>query len=447
MKQLIEGNKQQQPHPDVLNAMRESIELTWSDACKLLLERKFILDQNVNFHEKLEECRGKMSALEMSCRDTMIPIEIDSVLEYLEKFKQLRTDVLTSVMSGLKEGSTLIDRLKRLADIGSLDSRPEHIKTDALKAVTQVEVFLEDLHDKRNTLELAWQTRKTQLEQCYALAVLAKDIIELETLLERRRNEILDSFSLGDSETTADLLLQTYVKAKDDAKNLRDKAVKIAKATQHLVSTGCFAGDQASHKAYNVLSIATEYFDEIDRRQNLLEQSKDFFKKSETVLTKLELLEVEVSTLKIPTGSPEILAVHTRILKDLHGLIDEPVHLGNKLIEAVHRKQPDSAGVKRTIEEMENRKIYLENVCSNNSEEQIRISQLLNVFLERYNNILSWLVSIAEVFLRTNNNMGRNQPQSKDFLNLHHQLLSDLEVSSQNIFIHLVINKLKITSF
>lgn len=409
--------------------MTSSMELTWSDINKMLLERKFILDQNVNFHEKLEECRGKMSALEMSCRDTMIPIEIESVLEYLEKFKQLRTDVLTSVMTALKEGSALIDRLKRLFETGSVDSRPEHIKADAMKSVHQIEVLLEELHDKRNNLEAAWQTRKTQLEQCYALAVLAKDIIELEDLIERRRNEILNSFSLGDSETTADLLLQTYISAREDAVSLRDKAVRITKATEQLVLTGCFAGDQASQKAYHILENTTEYFDEIDRRENLLEQAKEFFKKAEKALQKLEKLEVEVSTSKLPPESDERKEMQAKILNELEGLIEEPVSLGNTLLEIVYHNPSESSGIKRTIEEMENRKIYLENVCSSDKERNIQIAHQINLFLEKHNSILSWLVSIAEIFLKTNKNLGSTLDDGKEFLNLHHQLLSDLEVS------------------
>lgn len=414
---------------EVFAAMTASMQLTWEDINKMLLERKFILDQNVNFHEKLEECRGKMSALEMSCRDTMIPIEIDSVLEYLEKFKQLRTDVLTSVMITLKEGSQLIDRLKRLFEIGSVDSRPEHIKIDAIKSVHHVELMLEELHDKRNTLETAWQTRKTQLEQCYALAVLAKDIIELEDLIEKRKNEILNSFSLGDSETTADLLLKTYRTAQEDAISLRDKALRITKATEKLVLTGCFAGDQASQKAYNVLSNATDYYSEIERRENLLEQSKEFFNKAEKALEKLELLEVEVSTSKLPPESNELLELHKRILEDLIDLIEEPVRIGTELLTTVHYNPQESGGIKRTVEEMENRKIYLENVCSTNSERNVKITHALNLFLEKYNNILSWLLSIAEIFLRTNKELGGRLEHGQEFLNLHHQLLSDLDVS------------------
>lgn len=427
-RKISEKVENERPCPEVLNAMRQSLGLAWEDILKVLIEKKDILDQNTNFHEKIEECKGKMEALEMLCHDTMIPIEIESVLEYLEKFKHLRITVLNAIAAALKEGKFLIENLKKLEEAGTLDSRPDHIRLEAIKSIRQVEKIQETLHDKRNVLELAWQNRKTQLEQCYTLAVLAKDIIDLEDVLDRHRNELHDSFTLGDSSITVDNLLRGYNLNKSDAISLRDRALKITKATQELVESGCFAGDEASSKAYSVLSSCTEYFDEVDRREMLLQQSKEFFLEAEKALSKLEKLEVEISTQKLKAGSQEIISIHARILKELVGLIEYPVKLGHALLEAVHYAQPDSIGIKRTIEEMENRKIYLENVCSMNSEDNLKVSEALIKFMEKYNSILSWLLSVADVFLRTNKNMGSDLIGSKEFFHLHHQLLADLEV-------------------
>lgn len=99
--------------------MGQSLSLAWSDVLKLMQQKKHILDLNANFHEKLGICKGKMSALEVACRDTMIPIEIESVQEFLNKFKQLRIEVLASVMVALKEGNELLANLRELAHTGT----------------------------------------------------------------------------------------------------------------------------------------------------------------------------------------------------------------------------------------------------------------------------------------------------------------------------------------
>lgn len=391
-------------------------------------QKKHILDLNVNFHEKLGICKGKMSSLEVACRDTMIPIEIESVQEFLNKFKQLRIEVLASVMVALKEGNELLANLRELAHTGTIDSRPEHIKYEVKKSIHQVEKWLEDLHDRRNILESAWQTRKIQLEQCLALAIFAKELGDLETILKNRKNELSSMPNLGDSESSAIHLLQDYIALKQDAISLRDKALRITRATEKLVATGCFADDEACNRAYGVLSGCVEYLDSIEQIENLLVQSKEFFAKAEKALSILEKLEIEVSTTKHPDGSSEAINIHAKVLNEIVGLTDEPLRLGYAILAEVGRSSANVSGIERVIEEIENRKVYLEEICTMNSEHSLKVSESLNEFLEKHNKILSWLVSNAEATLRNSNNMGTTLPECNDFLKVHHQLLSDLEV-------------------
>lgn len=50
---------------------------------------------------------------------------------------------------------------------------------------------------KRQYLEISWQNRKTQLEQCLALAILARDLRELEEIVKERRNMLSHTDHLG----------------------------------------------------------------------------------------------------------------------------------------------------------------------------------------------------------------------------------------------------------
>lgn len=88
-----------------------------------------------------------------------------------------------------------------------------------LTAISQVERWLEDLHDRRRTLELSWQSRKTQLEQCLALALLTTDLRLLEEIFADRREGLSrNSDELGDSESSAQLLLNEHLKLLPEAK-------------------------------------------------------------------------------------------------------------------------------------------------------------------------------------------------------------------------------------
>lgn len=420
-------------HPEVLDAMGESLSLVWRDVLDLLKRRKHILDSNANLHEKIGVCTAKMAALEMACRDTMIPIEIESVQEFLNKFKQLRIEMLAAVMVALKEGNELLTCLRDIANCGTLDSRPDHIRLEVKKSITMVEVWLEQLHDRRNILEVAWQTRKVQLEQCLALAIFAKELNELESMLRLRQNDVHGVPNLGDSEVTASHLLQKYVDLKQDAVSLRDKALKITRATEKLLASGCFAGDEACTKSYQVLSGCTELLDTVDRTEHALSQARDFFGKAERALGVMERLEIEITSCRHSVGSPQALTLQTQILHDLTELTQEPLQLGYSILNDVGRSNAQVSGIERVLEDMENRKVYLEDLCSASSEQVIKISQTLTTFMEQHNSILSWLVSIAEAFLRKTNNLGTDLKTSNDFLKLHHQLLSDLEVQYSNL--------------
>lgn len=71
----------------------------------------------------------------MACNDTLLPIEIEAVKSFLTKIQDLRKDMLEALMGALQEGKALLDKLKELANEGTLDSRPDNIKDEAKHGV------------------------------------------------------------------------------------------------------------------------------------------------------------------------------------------------------------------------------------------------------------------------------------------------------------------------
>lgn len=406
--------------------MHESLQIVWDDLLKLIQQRRHILDMNANFHNKMSDVKTKLTALEAACKDTMIPIEIDSVQEFLCQFKQLRIDVLASVMEALKHGNELLSAIREIAPRDTLDSRPDHIRLEVKKSVVQVEVWLEDLHDRRNALEMAWQMRKIQLEQCLSLAIFSKELGELESELHMRKTELDSMPYLGASESEAVHMLQKYISLKQNAMGLRDRALKITRATEKLVSSGSFSGDEAYVNAYNVLGKCTEYLEAIDHIEHLLTMSREFYGKAEKALSVLSKLAAEVYDSKL---SIEATAAHPNILNDIVELTEEPLKLGYSLLADVGRSNANVSGIERTIEDIETRKIYLEEICSINRQHRAEVTQSLQGFYMKYEKILEWLVSVAESVIKENSSMGSNMQTSNDFLKVHHQLLGDLEVS------------------
>lgn len=413
---------------ELVNAMADTLNIIWADILHLLQDRQNILHFCTEFHDKMVQCQRRMDQLEVACIDTMIPIEVTAVQEFLNKFKQLRIDMLTAVMAALKDGNELLAQLQELENMETLDTRPEHIKRDATRAVHQVQQWLEALHDRRNALEIAWQTRKTQLEQCLALAMLGRELIEVEATLVQQRNEVTSMFSLGECEHTANNALHNYREFKQHALLLRDRALKITRAKEKLQTSGTFTGDEACARAYNVLSACTEHLDLVDQREHWLQQSRDFFEKADNTLKVLEKLEVELANVKLPPNSPESFAMYAKVHRDVGHFTEEPLRLGYSILDEVGRTQPETQGIKRVLDEIENRKAYIEGICANSNEDQRRVQLALKEFLSQYNDLLEWLMSSGQQYLQQNIHMGRNLEQSKQFLLQHHELMQDLEV-------------------
>ena len=65
--------------------------------------------------------------------------------------------------------------------------------------------------------------------------------------------------------------------------DLQDRALKITKATERLISPGHFASEQATAQAYSVLNLSAEYLDIIEQREALLLRAIAFFRSAHTV--------------------------------------------------------------------------------------------------------------------------------------------------------------------
>lgn len=146
-------------------------------------------------------------------------------------------------------------------------------------------------------------------------------------------------------------------------------------------------------------------------------------------LTKLDQLEDQLMKSELPKTSPQLAQLHGQTSKTIETITEQPLAEGHAILELVGRGRTGTEGVKRMVEELENRKIYLDGLCVAHKEENRRINEVLNTFLGKQSTICSWLVDIAEAFLQSHRDMGRDLPTAKDFLNLHNQLLTDLQVS------------------
>lgn len=119
----------QKPRAEVYAAMAETLGRAWKEVNLHLELRKQILDLNVLYHTRAQEFFERMSALEAACTDSVVPIETEAVKKFLTNIHELRRALLESLMSALQAGNSLLGKLKELGAEGTLDSRPDRIRS------------------------------------------------------------------------------------------------------------------------------------------------------------------------------------------------------------------------------------------------------------------------------------------------------------------------------
>lgn len=228
---------------------------------------------------------------------------------------------------------------------------------------------------------------------------------------------------------------------------MQERALKITKATEQLVASGCFAGEQATQKAYVILSGTSDYLADLQHRESLLERVINFFRTAQTVrklvfhfhffyiiwfqvLNKLDQIEIQLKATELPKNSPKLADLHSQCAKTIDESTAAPIAEGYQILDLADHSG-GTEGVKKIVEELENMKIVLLSLCTAHREENKRISAALNNFMERHDEISQWLVSIAEAFLQGHQDMGGDVRLAEDFMQLHHHLQSDLQVKQE----------------
>ncbi|XP_065160451.1 titin-like isoform X4 [Atheta coriaria] len=422
----------QKPRAEVYAAMAESLGRAWNDINGHLENRKILLDLNVQYHTRAQEFFDSMSALEAACSDTLVPIEIESVKTLLNNIHELRRTVLESLMAAMQAGNMIIGNLKELEAEGTLDSRPDRIRLSAKKALTQVQEWMERLHYRRQALETIFTQRKIQLEQCLALAMLSFDLRQLQDTIAQRKDTLTASDQLGDSVSSAELLKRELEKLIAEGHMLQDKALKITKTTEHLLESGCLAGEQAKRNAYDVLSSTSDYISELQHRDALFEKVIRFFKTAQSAFSQLDLIDMQLKNNELPATSPQLAQLHERCIHAVEEITASLISEGYALLADIGTEM-NASGVRNVLEELERRKIHFDGVCVAHKEENKKIARALTNFFERQDELSDWLIKVAETFLREHYDMGNSLADARDFLGLHNQLLNDLQTKGNEI--------------
>ncbi|XP_072152903.1 coiled-coil domain-containing protein 141 isoform X3 [Bemisia tabaci] len=401
----------QRPRPEVYAAMAESLSQAWEDVIKHLMRRRDILNLNVSYQSRAKIYFERVRALELLCSGSPIPDNVELIRENLEHLQEVKRAMLESLMSTLQEGEVMLETLRIVAN-EKRDSRPDGTRTSSLLAISQVEHWIEQLHDQRHLIEQIWARRRTLLEQSLALSLLATDLTLLESLLFDR-HETLSRLknNLGSSETEAKSLLESLQSLLPEAKELQEQSLKVLRAGEQLLMGGHPVNADSSKRGYSILQSSAEYIQELQGREELLNQAIQFYQSANNVFAELDKLQVEIDVQR---------QIDVSVIERLNQTTNEVIAQGRLIL----KEAPGAEGIKKVLEEIENRKVNLSVLYQ---EEHIKISELLNSFLEKQNELYSWLINDPDTFVRSNKDVGHSDIVARNQLTSHLQLLEEMQ--------------------
>uniref|UniRef100_A0A8D8ZMR1 Muscle M-line assembly protein unc-89 n=2 Tax=Cacopsylla melanoneura TaxID=428564 RepID=A0A8D8ZMR1_9HEMI len=284
--------------PRVYAAMAESLGAAWRDVTLYLTRRRNILERNVNYHSEAEKCYARMSKLESTC-SVSLPPNPESLQHLMLQVQSERRLMLEYLMAALSQGNMLVDSLREAARAAKEDK----MRMSALSAISQVEHWLENLHDRRKTLELIWTSRKLKLNTYKTIVDRREELVHLENQVEEISRMIhMEEFNSGHCVSTAQKLYRQNEQYLISAKEVQEKLIKFLKSLED--------NADLKGKTYHLLQQCADLIHETESRAELWIKVISFFSSSEIVIEKLKALKQET----VYTGEE---------VKDLTPVLDE----------------------------------------------------------------------------------------------------------------------------
>ncbi|GFT67998.1 hypothetical protein NPIL_385641 [Nephila pilipes] len=412
----------QKPRGEVYSAMAENLGLAWKDLNAQLEQRRQILEQAVAYYTKTEQFSDALDVIKKSVSETFLPNTVESTTSSLKRITEERKIVLSCSMRLLTEGQLLLERLCEVATHSMGDSRPLHMQHAARQTSSAVEIHMESLQDRWRQLESLWNQKKQQHEQCLQRCRLELQLKEVEDWLHSRGIEYSSQHNLGDSLACSEILLHEHHKIENECKEKQENCLKLVKSAEDLLQKGNYAGEELRSKSYILLSECAELMSSLDQRKQLLMDSVNFFTKAQTAETKLDQIEIQLST-----------SDSTSLWSTVEECVNVAIQCGRQILSVTGLTEPGVQGVSRKVEELERKKRKLSDVCKAKESAATEKSAAFRKFCEKYDELMKWLSNNAQFFVQHNRDMGTTQTAAKTFLDQHESLQNDLRMKGMEM--------------
>eukprot|EP00094_Tigriopus_californicus_P002724 TCALIF_02628-PA protein Name:"Similar to unc-89 Muscle M-line assembly protein unc-89 (Caenorhabditis elegans)" AED:0.08 eAED:0.03 QI:0/0.71/0.12/1/1/0.87/8/85/2824 len=412
----------QKPRAEVYSAMADSLGQAWRDLNGQLEQRKTILDQNYMFQGHFQDYREVTNDLEHLCINQKIPEDHGSVEVAIKALTKGKRTMLESSVYALQEGDTLLDMLQKMKDDIIMDSRPKFMRNSFLLTIGQVELWLEELHDRRVAVTNLFECRFEALRQQLDLLRVGSDLAQLDELIREKTRALSLLKDLGCSTSTCDELIRQTMSMQNEAQHILNRCLEV-------VSNGKHGRMEASAQAYKLVEQAEAYQQQLDHRLGLLSRASGFFQNSQSAHYHMDQLELQIRNVDPLKHSRSALDTLESIYDTLDESIETVVKDGNDIIYQAHSSEA-TTGISHLLEQLKSRASNLKTMCNLKSSQVIRGGEALKSFVAKLEEFDAWIKDVVQTFLETNSNMGTSWDTSNFFLENHKDLVNKIHMKT-----------------
>lgn len=372
-----------------------------------------------DFHQKAIAL-ADLSRLSLNCQDVSV------LRSRLCDLNIAKRSMLESSAFTLQEGDALLEKLSTLWQLSSLDSRPGIVKQSVALAIGQVELWLEELHDKRVAVTDLFQLR---LEELQELLDATSDLSQIESLLRQRKAFLESLRDLGSSAASCDDLIRGTMTLQSESQDIYDRCSKVARCSHPSAESAALA--------YAVLEQAADYQRLLDARIALLTQTADFFTHAQNASYRLEQMEREVSNADPVKSGGAVRQLLTDILQDLANLVGEV----DRRSECIAADASDdggagagagaaSAGVRAVASQVRSKADNIATLAELKRSQASRGGEALQSFARKLEEVDEWTNAVVVEFLMANSSLGTSHELARKFLERHRELVNKIHMKT-----------------
>ncbi|KAF8795362.1 Muscle M-line assembly protein unc-89 like protein [Argiope bruennichi] len=217
-------------------------------------------------------------------------------------------------------------------------------------------------------------------------------------------------------------LYQQHEKVLEKLQEKQEICLRIVKFAEDLLQKGNYAGEELRNRSYILLSECADLLSALEQRRQLLTDAIHFFTRAQTAETKLDQLEIQLST-----------SDSTSLWSTVEDVVNSAIQSGRQILSATGMTEPGAQGVARKVDELERKKRKLADVCKAKESAASEKSVAFRKFCEQYDELMKWLTNNAQFFVQRTRDMGTTQTAAKAFLDQHESLQNDLRMKGMEM--------------